>query len=339
MKTQNILNYSITENPLGTPKQILRQFKKEAKSISRYKENTYEASKLTLAKHHKIFIDNLILSDGIFNLFHLIIQTLRPRKTVIPMPANPEYKRVCQIYGSEVVSYRLKIENNLKLDVDLFLESIPIGTDLIILNNPNNPTGRIIDNLSIKKILEYCQIKGIYIIIDESFADFTNSEVSAIPFINKYANLVIVRSLCEIYSICGVGAAYVAASESIIELLALNQPYGQISNFENIIFENAYKDIKFINDTKKYLEIERKRFCDLLNYHGNVKIYPPSANFILVKLQQALAGTLSQRLISKGVIVKSAANFEFLNDYFFRIAIKDKNSNNKFYDKFSNCLI
>ncbi len=338
-KPYKIMDYSININPIGVPKSLKRAISRSMSKLELYPDMKNRKATEILAKHHSLNTNNIVIGNGATELIYLAIQTISPRKVLIPMPTFTEYQRVCKIVGCEVVPFELKKEVDFKFNVDDFIKKIDSSIDMIIICNPNNPTSKIIDKNSMKKLLEYCQPKGIYIMIDEAFADFTLSDISVIGYIKKYANLIIIRSLTKFFAVPGLRIGYAVACESLSELFIANQYPWSVNYFASIVCEIALKDFNYINKTKKWLNQEPKRFYDMLCTLNGIKVYKPSVNYILIEIEQTLASIMTERLLNKGILIRDASNFKFLDAHFIRIAIKDKKSNDKFFDKFSRCLL
>ena len=333
------MDYSININPLGVPKSLKKAINHSISKLELYPDIKNRKATEILANFHSLNINNIVIGNGATELIYLAIQTIKPRKALIPMPTFIEYQRACKLVGCEVIPYKLEKDDDFELNVDDFIKKIDNSVDMIILCNPNNPTSKIIDKNSMKKLLEYCQTKGIYLMIDEAFADFTLSDISVTGYIKKYANLIIIRSLTKFFAVPGLRIGYAVSCESLCELFIANQYPWSVNYFASIVCEIALKDLNYISKTKKWLNQEPKRFYDMLSALDGIKVYKPSANYILIEIEQTLSSIMTDRLLNKGILVRDASNFKFLDSHFIRIAIKDKKSNDKFFDKFSRCLL
>ena len=338
-KPYKIMDYSININPFGVPKTLKRAINRSFPKLEQYPDTKNRKATEIIAKHHLLNKNNIVIGNGATELIYLAIQTIKPRKALIPMPTFTEYQRSCKMIGCEVIPYELKKEEAFELIIDDFIAKIDNSIDMVIICNPNNPTSKIISKNSMKKLLEFCQPKGIYIMIDEAFVDFTLSDISVIGYIKKYANLIIIRSLTKFFAVPGLRIGYAVACESLTQLFIANKYPWSVNYFASIVCEISLKDSTYINKTKKWLNQEPKRFYDLLCTLSGIKVYKPNANYILIEVEKTLASIMAERLLNKGIFIRDASNFKFLDAHFIRIAIKDKKSNDKFFDKFSMCLL
>lgn len=255
------------------------------------------------------------------------------------MPTVTLYSKACKQNGCEVVPLYLDKANEFDIDIDKLILATSVGVDMIILCNPNNPTSRIIDRTKMLRILDFCQEKGIYIIIDEAFGDFVSGDVSVVKQINRYANLVIIRTLANYFSVSGLRFAYAISCDGLTDLMHMNQTPGTVNYFALIACEILLKDLKYIKGTKAWLQSEPKRFFHIISTLGGVIAYKPFANYIFIELEQVTSATLCERMLSKGINICNCNKFGGLDGQYIRISIKDKKSNEKFLDKFSRCLI
>lgn len=298
----------------------------------------YKSAKSALAYYHGVSADNIIIGSGCSELIYLAIRTLRPRKVLIPTPAVNLYLQACKQYGCEFVTLELEKSNEFDIDVEKLILQTQ-GVDMIILCNPNNPTSRIIEKSKMYKILDYCQEKGIYLVIDEAYADFTGVDISVAKQVERYANIVIVRTLANYFALSGLRFGYAISCEGLCELLHMNQIPGTVSLFALNACEILLRDFKYIKNTKAWLHSEPKRFFHLISTLGGLTAYKPYANFIFIELEQIPSATLCDRLHNIGIKVCNCNKMGNLDGQYIRISIKDRKSNDKFLDKFSRCLL
>ncbi|MDR0405377.1 MAG: aminotransferase class I/II-fold pyridoxal phosphate-dependent enzyme [Clostridiales bacterium] len=334
------LDYSLNVNPLGAPKAFKRSIIKNYSILSSRPDAQSTAAKNALARYHGVSPENVLIGSGCTELLYLAARTLRPRKVLIPMPAVTVYAEACKSNGCEVVPLYTEKESEFDLDADrLIYAAAEAGADLVMLCNPGNPTSRIIAKAEMLKILDYCQEKGIYVVVDEAYADFVGADISTAKQINRYANLVIIRTLANYFALPGLRFAYALACDNLTELLYVNRVPDTVGTLALTACETLLCDLKYIRQTKAWLQTEPKRFFRLLSTLGGVIAYKPFANFIFTELEHIPAATLCERLRSKGITVRDCGRLGVAEGKYIRIAIKDKKSNDKFLDGLSRCLL
>ena len=334
------IDYSLNVNPLGVPKSFKKNVQKSLDKLCGRHEEKEKSALKAIAGYHQITKKNIVIGSGGSELLHLAVKTLRPSKALVAFPSTPLYAKACKDNGCDVVPYILDGRQDFDADFESFAVAASVGVDMVILSNPNNPTGRIIPKHVLMKILDYCQEKGIYVILDEEYADFVSADISAIKYISRYANIIILRTLANYFSLKGLRFAYAIASDSLADVLRMNRMPRTMGYLPLMAFETLFGDLKYIKKTKMWLLSEPKRFYHMISTVGGVRAYKPFANYIFIELQQIPAAILCERLKNKGITVRNCSKFGVPEGgQYIRISIKDKKSNEKFLDKFSRCLL
>ncbi|MDD3765910.1 MAG: histidinol-phosphate transaminase [Eubacteriales bacterium] len=333
------IDYSLNVNPLGVPKTFKKKMQKSYKNLSLRHDMAKVGALDAISAYHGVSDKNLTLGSGTSELLYLALKCLKPVRTLVVFPSPPLYAKACRESGSDVVPCFLNKENDFDLDFETFKKSAQVGVDMVILANPNNPTSRIIPKNLLLKILDYCQEKGIYVVIDEAYADFVSVDISAVKYISKYANVIILRTLSNYFALKGLRFSYAISCESLTELLHKNQFPGTVGYLPLIAFETLFRDFKYIKKTKAWLLSEPKRFYYMVSTLGGVNAYKPFANFIFIELEQIPSAIFCERMANKGISVCNCNSFGGLDGQYIRISIKDRKSNEKFLEKFSSCLL
>jgi len=202
------------------------------------------------------------------------------------------------------------------IDWRLLNPSTPIKTELVFLCNPNNPTGEVLIN--IEELLS--NNPQTIFVIDEAFIEFTLAINSSVSLVNKYKNLIILRSLTKAYAVPGLRLGYIAAHAGLINKVkqfklpwSVNAIALETGKF---IFDN-YLDIQLpvrdlLDDKKSFINSLMETPVEVLTSH---------THFFLVELLNGEASTLKQYLIKNyGILIRDASNFRGLGAGHFRVA-------------------
>lgn len=192
---------------------------------------------------------------------------------------------------------------------------------LIMFSNPNNPTGAAVSCHDIERIL--LSFPDINVVVDEAYFEFYGETM--VPFINKYKNLIVTRSLSKAWGLAALRVGFlIACEERIKELKAKKSPY----NVNSISQELAAKALVFKNEIKASTDIiieERERVFKNLREmeepHGLVKFYPSRGNFIYG--ESIKTNEIVKRLEEKSIDIRA------LDDNSFRITIGTSEENNR----------
>lgn len=301
--------------PAGLKEYIFEQWS----TINRYPEVMAESLTETVAAHHHLNSDQILINSGTTESIYLIAQAFSGKKTTIVTPAFAEYEDACKLY-----------QHNLTFLSWSEIEEFPaLSTDLIFICNPNNPTGETFFQL--ENWIQ--QNPETLFVVDEAFIDFTVQINSSIPLINQYPNLLIMHSLTKAYAIPGLRLGYVVASEDLItKLKSIKQPWTVNSmalQAGKFIFEN-YRQIQI---PLKSLLAEKERFTEKLSQNPILKINESATHFFLIETLKNDAAELKQFLIEKhGLLIRDASNFRDLTKQHFRIATLSPEKNNLLID-------
>lgn len=256
-------------------------------------------------------------SSAIFSLFrHLDL-----KHCTIYAPCYLEYKK-----ASKLFSYKTTFINRFE---DIY--KTPKKNSLVVFVNPSTPDGKHYEIESLLKIWKNCNCT---VLIDESFLEFTSKE-SSLKHIKKYKKLYILKSMTKFYSNAGIRIGALISSKRNIIKLKENEPLWKLSTFDTSYLLEALKDKKHTKKTKKELFKNKDLLIKSLQKYNFIEIiYPSDANFLLIKLHNKTAKELQEHLKNYKIMIRDCSNFDFLDDKFIRIAIKDERSIKKLIKAF-----
>lgn len=224
--------------------------------------STYpETEKLynTLAKFLGVSKKMLVITAGsdiaIKNCFELFAKKNKKIITLSPTFAMIDiYSKLYQLN-----QIKIKYDKNLNLDVAKILKNINKKICLIVIANPNSPTGTVIEKSQLIKIIKKANIKNIPILLDEAYFGFY--KFSYIKFVKKYRNLIIVRTFSKGFGLAGIRAGYIVANSNIAQNLYKFKPMYEINSFAILVLNKVLKNKNIFNEYikntiygKKYLE-------------------------------------------------------------------------------------
>jgi threonine-phosphate decarboxylase len=326
-----ILDFSVNINPFGTPPIIKIKWDELKEYVDRYPTQNGEGVLEFYEERFDIDKDNIIAGNGSIELIYLAPKALNIRTAVVVEPSFYDYKRSVEINGCNILTIKLDELNNFAFELNKAVMDKIERSDAIILGNPNNPTGSLIDKNTIIELAK--MYKDKWFLIDEAFIQFVDDYESKTLMGCNIDNIIIFHSLTKFYALAGlrVGAA-IGQSKIIDKFKKLQKPWSV-----NAIAENAIKAIsqcsEYEKSTEKLIRKERIRIEDALLNNKNIKIFKTHANFFLAKwLKSDNLDDLLRYLLQKGIFVRDCRNFDGLLGNFFRFAILEKEKNNKLID-------
>ncbi len=206
---------------------------------------------------------------------------------------------------------------------------------IILLSNPNNPTGCFIGIKYVEEIVR--TFRESIILIDEAFIDLSERfQESSLHLVKEYDNIVVIRSLTKSFSVPGLRIGFMCISNRFSKIFDLYRQPWNVNALANHLFIELLS--KFKDDVKKFLEIsrqyisnERSRVTSHLRKLGFI-VYNSHAPYILVRSRKFSAQEINDMLLRYGVYVRDASSYTPLTKYFFRVAIKSVNDNNYFIE-------
>ena len=210
-----------------------------------------------------------------------------------------------------------------------FLKEVP-QCDLVVICNPNNPTGTFISLENIKRINSILSAKKIKLFIDEAFIEFIKGWEDMTSVLLKDENIFVMRALTKFFAVPGVRLGYgITYDEEIMKKMEKYKEPWSVNSFADIAGKVMLWDKKYIEATENWIEEEKKWFYEESCKIENIKTFKTNVNFILVKLLKKNSSAVRDEMIEKGVVIRDASNFIFLNNQYIRLAIKNRENNIK----------
>lgn len=332
IKKEDIISFSANVNPLGISPKLKLTLSEHIDAITSYPDRDYTQLRKHIAEYVHADFENIIVGNGSTELISIFIQIKHPKKALIVGPTYSEYEREITLGGGTTRYYRLEEENNFKLDIHKLEEDLTTDTDLLVICNPNNPTSTAIPRNEMRKILDICKQKGIFVMVDETYVEFAENvqEITSAPLTIYYNNIIILRGISKFFAAPGLrlGYALCGNTDLLKEINQRKNPW-TINSLAAIAGEIMFSDEEYIRATRNLIARERARICEILSSCKHVQYYEPTANFILVKIlkEDVTAMDLFEAAIRKGLMIRDCSTFPFLNNKFIRFCFMEPSQN------------
>ncbi|WP_315791947.1 threonine-phosphate decarboxylase CobD [Fischerella sp. JS2] len=331
-----IVDFSASISPLGPPSSALVAIESQLVNLRHYPDPDYCELRLALGKFHQLPPEWILPGNGSAELLTLVGKELAElAATAFITPAFGDYYRSLAAYNAKVLDFPLASlidqESFVISDLSSILDREQITKDKgLLLNNPHNPTGKLFSKQAILPYLE----KFALVVVDEAFMDFLppDQQQSIIGEVEKYPNLVILRSLTKFYSLPGLRLGYaIAHPDRLRRWQSWRDPWPV-----NILAQAAavavVVDQDFQKQTWTWLETTRKQLFKGLDQIPGLQPLPSAANFLLVKSQYSSL-ELQQRLLKHHrILIRDCLSFPELGDGYFRVAVRLSSENQRLLD-------
>lgn len=306
---RGLLRLDFNENTIGCSPKVLEAINNiKEEEIASYPE--YKKFKTKLANYLKIPPEKLMITNATDEAIMLIIQTYieKGEEIILPIPTFAIFKFYAQLAEANIKEILYK--NNLTFPTKKLLNAITKKTKLVILCNPNNPTGTLIEKKDIIKIIEKAQKSKSLVLLDEAYYQY--SGIECLDLINKYDNLIIIRTFSKAYGLSGLRLGYIISNEEIIKnLLKAGSPYS-VNTVAMAAGAVAIEDEDYIrwyiNQVKMAKKLIYEEFKKL-----KIKTYPTAANFLITRFPKR-ADEIEKKLREKGILVRNRSNYPLLKD-------------------------
>lgn len=283
-----------------------------------------------LSKALNINPDYLLIGNGAIQLIELIMREFEGKRKCL---VSPTFSSYYEFDIDNISFFKTTKEENFNIDVrKLVRHCIDKKIQVLVLVNPNNPTGATLSRKDISYITK--NLKHTTVVVDESFIDFYNKDQSVEQDVYTNPNLVVVRSLSKDFGIAGLRLGYGVANPKLIK--SIFHKYGLCWNINGLahFFLQLLEDQTFLDDyeiaRERYLNNRKKFFKDLQKLKL-FKVYESQANFFIVDCGRHVQEVFSTLLFRDGIYTRILNDKLDLEESFLRIACGKVEDNEKVF--------
>lgn len=324
----DILDLSINVNPFGIPEEVRNAIIKAAEHVGEYPDP--ECGRLREAISQSIGIpkDMILCGNGGSDLINRICMLFAGKNVLLPLPSFSEYISEPEKNGSHLIRYMLKEEEGFCINEDI-IDLIKKDTALLILTEPNNPTGVLTAPELKAGILKRCEKTGTILLVDESFIDFAKDPEKASMM--KHAgsdNLIILRAFTKYHGLAGLRLGYIISHNT--DLQKKTEALGSEWNVSLPAQKAGIAALEcgeWYDGRKGYIIQERERLKSALEDEG-YKVFSSEADFLLFKGKPGLA----EALLKEGILIRDCSSFEGLGPGWYRTAVRAREENDRLLD-------
>lgn len=326
LNLQEIIRLNSNENTIGPSPKAVEAIKKELININFYPDGLSNEVRIKLSEIYNISAENIIVSNGADNIIVLIGQAFlnRDEEVIIGDPSFPVYEAITKLLGAKMVKVPLK---EYKFDLDSIYGNITAKTKLVVICNPNNPTGTILTKEELEKFVNKVP-KDIIIVLDEAYCDFvTNSKYpNGLEYVKKNKNVIVVRTFSKILGLAGVRIGCAIAPKSLVNYLYIVLEPFPVNRLAQVGVAAALNDVEYYKNVLGNNEKGKEYLYNELN-KMNLFYVSTEANFIFIKTKID-SDDLYERLLRKGILVAPGSIWGYPK--FIRVTIGKPNENKKF---------
>ena len=323
---KNVIDFSANINPLGLPKGVKNALKAAINVCADYPDPFCRKLTEKLAKYHNLDQKYIFLSNGAADVLFKLALAIKPDKALLLAPTFADYEKALGTVNCKIDYFDLFAGNEFCVD-DSILSKINNNTELVIICNPNNPTGQLTEEALLLKILDKCRSTGTYLLVDECFMDFVDQEkaFSLKKYLSEYDNLIILKAFTKTYAMAGIRLGYcLTSNEDIIDKCRENGQDWSVSTLAQAAGLSALDEEEYLAKSKEYIKKERSYLLQNLRKLG-FNVYGSEANYIFFSAKNI--PQLAEKLQKEDFLIRKCANYHNLDEDYYRIAVRTTSHN------------
>ena len=324
-KYENVIDFSTNVNLAGMPESVRNAAMKGCIDAEQYPEPYSRSLEGEIAEAEGLKEEHIICGNGAAELIFLVTETLKPRKALLCVPTFAEYEEALNAVDCHVAHYVCHAEHDFIIQNDL-LDYISEDLDLIFLCNPNNPTGCLIPEKLLRKVVTICRDKKVFLVIDECFLDFTEEgqAISLKSELKQNDRIVIIKAFTKTFAMPGLRLGYALSYNTcLIESIRKRMQPWSISLPAQYAGKAALMEKRYLSESLLILKKERSYLMDQFKNLG-YRVYGSEANFIFFDTGDE---TLFERCLDKGFLIRDCSNFIGLKKGYYRIQVRNRQDN------------
>jgi len=329
-----VLDFHYLVNPFFPPQRLMDEVKANFETLLCQYPSGINVNNIIIAECFGLRSENVVAGNGAAELIKSVME-LTSGKMGIIRPTFDEYPNRKALH--ELVVYNAPSPDFRYTANDLidFFSNEPIQS--LVLINPDIPTGNFIPKQELHKIAEWSQKKGVRLIVDESFVDFTDTTENAsllnMDTLNQYAHMVVIKSVSKSYGVPGLRLGLLASGDQkFVSAVKKDVAIWNINSYAEFFLQIFGKYKGDYKDAMRKFKVVRKEFISALRDIPFLRTIDSQANFVLCEVLPPFDSLkLSEKLLSEyKILIRTLSEKPgFDGGSYCRIAIKTTSENSR----------
>ena len=325
-----LIDFCYLVNPYFPPQKLTDEIKASFEKLLTQYPSGMKVNSLLAAKNFSVHRDNILVGNGAAELIKSFMSGINGKCGFV-RPTFEEYPNRFDENNSVIFTPD---------DPDFFYSAEDLTEyfrdktiDTLVVVNPDNPSGNYIPKSGLLKLIDWAKEKGIRLVIDESFADFSdeiNNTLIEQKLLDDNPHLFVVKSISKSYGVPGLRLGVLASGNvDEIERMKKDVAIWNINSFAEFYMQIEEKYHKQYLLSLEKIKAERSRFQSELSIIKGLRAVPSQANYILVELDGISATELTKVLLEKYDIFIKDLSVKIKGGQYVRIAVRNTEDNNK----------
>jgi aspartate aminotransferase len=324
---KKIIRLNLGDPDMATPPEIVEAAYASMKAGKTKYSSSYGELRLRqkIAEMHGVKTENVVITPGSkWAIFSTMFLTLKDGgNVIIPTPYWTAYDLIAKSFGAKTKLLKTEMENGWKVDLDKLESLIDNETKMIILNNPNNPTSKVMDTETLDGIVEIANKKGVIVLSDEVYGAIAFNKTKSILDYGADSKHILSNGFSKTFTMTGWRIGYIVANKMLIDKVTkLNQI--TFNNVPVFIQDAALKGLELHKQIAENIKAKYKQRADLASKKlsaAGFKFTKPEAPFYVFPKRDGLNGEkFTLDLLDRGVAVAPGTSFGDYREH-FRISL------------------
>ena len=294
---ESVIKLDANENPYGCSPRV-NQALVSCREMNTYADAGQQELSRLIEGYTGIGAEQIVSGNGSCELIDLLFRLFVDPgdEVIVTVPAFIMYRFSAGICSGRLVE--VPRDNGFGINVEAIKAAISKRTKMILIDNPNNPTG----NLAAQKDILEIAAAGLPVLVDEAYFEFSGETVA--PLMDQYQNLMVLRTFSKWAGLAGLRIGYGLFPPIVADyLMKIKLPYN-VNVAAIVAVRESLKDLDYLMGNVRAIIAERERLFSELKKLKFLKPFPSRANFILCSVLGGLAGELCQKLQKRGIQVR-----------------------------------
>ncbi len=336
-----IIDFSDNINPLGASTRLKENFNNIYELLNLYPDENYTDLRLSISKYTNTNYENTIVGNGATELISALIKAVNPKNSLIILPTYSEYEKELNKIKSNISYFDVLEENLFKLDVEQLISTITENTNLLVFCNPNNPTGYLTKKEDVEKILNHCKKTNTFVLLDETYVEFSTESTGATSLVEAFDNLFIIRGTSKFFAISGLRLGYALTSSNLLKEKVTNTliPWN-VNIVAEYLGQLVFSDEEYIKNSISLCNSEYTKIKNFFDTIECIQMFESNTNFVLFKIltDEFNASDVFDFMIKNNILIRNLTNSKGLSEKYFRICIQKPEHNDLFLKHFKRFL-
>ena len=323
-----------------SPKTLKAIKKIDSESLQYYSKEQPLINKL--AEKHRISKDKIFLESGAIGVIHRVFDSiLTPEKSVLlSNPGYPYFHKLSKHHRANINTYQIKEKkDSFKHDYASIIKGLKQKPAIAVITDPESPLGCSVPNKRLEEILQESNPETL-IFLDQVHEGFRKENIKDIgKLIERYSNLIIVRSFSKLYGLASARIGYALCGENVKEMINYHEKYLGFSNIAQRIAIAALENEEHYENRVKILVSEKEKFRKTINELPEYHAYRTDHISVIIRAPHEQISYLEHHAKASNILFRNLEEYHKILEGnslkgLIRITLGPKKNNTRIHDLF-----